>query len=95
MSIAIAILIFVVALIFTLKPLFSKDEIEPSLERTALLSAEELFLKREALDTALQELEYDLTTGKISEQDYTEIKEQYSKEAAALAEEKYSATPKI
>lgn len=93
MSIAIAILIFIAALIFTLKPLFSKDEIERSLERAAPVSTEELFLKREALDEALKELEYDLTTGKISERDYVDLKERYSKEAAALATGKNSGTP--
>ncbi|MEW5807646.1 MAG: hypothetical protein AB1756_09920 [Acidobacteriota bacterium] len=84
MTAVIILIILVAALSFTLAPLFRKAEVDTSLGDLKSSASEELFLKKESLTEALKELEYDLSTGKISETDYRTLKEKYQKEIEAF-----------
>jgi hypothetical protein len=48
---------------------------------------EELLSKKEAAYSALKELEFDYGTGKLSEEDFTELRDQYKAKAVAILRE--------
>ncbi|MBI5749122.1 MAG: DUF4190 domain-containing protein [Nitrospinae bacterium] len=75
----VEILIFVSAMFFVGYPIFKRQEARVKTQENEALG--ELIHKKEAVYTSIKDLDFDYRTGKLSEDDYKELKEKYEVEA--------------
>src|SRR4030066_867818 len=80
MIISLEILIFISAMFFVGYPIFKKSGIKGR-ESEVNEALGELIHKKEAAYTSIKDLDFDYRTGKLSEDDYKELKEKYEVEA--------------
>lgn len=80
MIISLEILIFISAMFFVGYPIFKKSEIRKR-ESGVNEALGELIHKKEAVYTSIKDLDFDYRTGKLSADDYKELKEKYEVEA--------------
>ena len=80
MIISLEILIFISAMFFVGYPIFKKSGIR-GLESGVNEALGELIHKKEVVYTSIKDLDFDYRTGKLSEDDYKELKERYELEA--------------
>ena len=80
MIISLEILIFISAMFLVGYPIFKKSGIRGR-ESGVNEALGELIHKKEAVYTSIKDLDFDYKTGKLSEDDYTELKERYELEA--------------
>jgi len=80
MIISLEILIFISAMFFVGYPIFKKSGIKGR-ESEVNEALGELIYKKEAVYTSIKDLDFDYRTGKLSEDDYKELKEKYEVEA--------------
>ena len=80
MIISLEILIFISAMFLVGYPIFKKSGIR-SRESGVSQALGELIHKKEAVYTSIKDLDFDYRTGKLSEDDYKELKERYELEA--------------
>ncbi len=69
------------ALFFTLEPLFRWREIAASTRNSSSEQYEELLAEKETIYLALKEIEFDHSIGKLSQEDYLDLKHQYEEKA--------------
>ncbi len=79
MIISLEILIFMSAMFFVGYPIFKRQEARGKRQENEALG--ELIHKKEAVYTSIKDLDFDYRTGKLSEDDYKELKEKYEVEA--------------
>lgn len=79
MIISLEILIFISAMFFVGYPIFSKRL--STVDSRLGTDLGELIHKKEAVYTSIKDLDFDYRTGKLSEDDYKELKEKYEVEA--------------
>ena len=79
MIIVVEILIFVSAMFFVGYPIFKRQEARIKTQENEALG--ELIHKKEAVYISIKDLDFDYRTGKLSEDDYNELKERYELEA--------------
>ena len=79
MIIVVEILIFVSAMFFVGYPIFKRQEARVKTQENEALG--ELIHKKEAVYISIKDLDFDYRTGKLSEDDYKELKERYELEA--------------
>ena len=80
MIISLEILIFISAMFFVGYPIFKKSGIRGR-ESGVNEALGELIHKKEVVYTSIKDLDFDYRTGKLSEDDYKELKEKYEVEA--------------
>ncbi len=79
--------IIVIVLIALGYPLFYGKLREIPVETYINRRLEELFSKKEALYSAIKELDFDFKTNKLSEEDYKKLKERYRRDALFVLKE--------
>lgn len=77
-------LLTVTALLYVLTPLVTTPD--PTMESEASTERIELAARQSSVYKTLKELDLDLATGKMSEEDYRELKERYTTEAVEILE---------
>lgn len=76
----VEVLIFISAMFFVGYPIFKKSGIKGR-ELAVNEALGELIHKKEAVYTSIKDLDFDYRTGKLSEDDYNELKDRYELEA--------------
>ncbi|MBI3813876.1 MAG: hypothetical protein HY279_05345 [Nitrospinae bacterium] len=82
----VEILIFISAMFFVGYPIFKKSGVV-SRESGVNETLGGLIHKKELVYTAIKDLEFDYRTGKLSEDDYKDLKEKYETEALLILKE--------
>jgi hypothetical protein len=87
MAIVIALGIAVAVVAFVAAPFFLRvGSAEPSADRTVGLSPElqELLAEKETIYGAIEELDFDAKSGKLSDADHRALRQRYEERAAAI-----------
>jgi flagellar basal body-associated protein FliL len=89
LSIAVALVLGILALAFVLYPLFRQRPVEPASASVASDSATAPVERELAARNALQEVELDFQLGNIAEPDYKTLRERYMRRALASLKSRY------
>jgi hypothetical protein len=86
MAIILALVIAVAAAAFVAVPLFSGAgrTARPAGDRQPSWELEELLAEKETVYAAIQELDFDLKSGKLSAEDHHSLRQRYEERAAAI-----------
>lgn len=82
--IAVIVLMIAVTLWWVLKPILSQQTDIEAAERADVLTLGELEMKRDAIYSAIKDLELDFESGKIAEQDYQQGRLKFLQEVAGI-----------
>lgn len=86
MVILIEIVLLAGTVLFVGYPLFSKRYQAPLKGDMRVNDYQRLLSRRDMIYSAIKDLEFDYKTGKLSEEDYEELKSQYESEAVEILE---------
>jgi len=79
----IAILMLIISVVITVYPLFRNRAKEPE----AVEAIDELLSRRDAIYSAIRELEMDYRMGKLLPEDYRRLRESYQAQAVSILQE--------
>ncbi|MFV1950913.1 MAG: hypothetical protein ACC630_02980 [Nitrospinota bacterium] len=94
MTIVIELLLVTGTAIFIGYPLFRNKYRKPDIDMTEDGLYHKLIVNKESIDAAISEIDFDYRTGKLSEEDYHELKDRYETEAISIQKEIKSAKGK-
>jgi hypothetical protein len=88
----IELLLVIGTALFVGYPLFKNRDKRDEIDTTEEGQYQRLIMNKESIDIAINEIDFDYKTGKLSEEDYRELKNRYETKAMAIQKEIKTAT---
>jgi hypothetical protein len=83
----VIVFLFLVSCYWIIRPLLSSEQLQDSLTPGLREQLNRITLKKESAYATIKELEFDLSMGKLSEEDFEILKKQYSLDALKYIDE--------
>ena len=83
----VLVILFLGSGYFIIRPLLHPEQLQGSLAHTVNERIDQITLQKEATYATIKELEFDLSMGKLSEEDFEAMKKQYTLDALKYMDE--------